>query len=175
MGIDTSYGYRLSPYTSTYSGHATASSGGASSGVASGSKPVLNPGESAKVSPGRKSSPAECQTCKSRKYVDGSDEADVSFKAPGHIDPAASASTVMAHEMEHVANAYQKQANGEARVISASVSLKMAVCPECGRSYTAGGTTTTQLAYSNEDNPYTKNKKSLDASLTKGANVDLAA
>ena len=32
----------------------------------------LNPGESKKVNPGRKSSPAECKTCKERKYQDGS-------------------------------------------------------------------------------------------------------
>lgn len=32
--------------------------------------------------PGRKSSPAECETCQNRKYQDGSNEMDVSFKAP---------------------------------------------------------------------------------------------
>ena len=40
---------------------------------------VKNPGESTKVAPGRKSSPAECQTCKERKYQDGSDEMVVKF------------------------------------------------------------------------------------------------
>ena len=29
--------------------------------------------------------PVECQTCKNRKYVDGSNEPDVSFKTPGKI------------------------------------------------------------------------------------------
>ena len=51
------------------------------------------------------SAKGECQTCKERKYVDGSDEGNVSFKAPGHIAPEASAGVVMAHEKEHVANA----------------------------------------------------------------------
>ena len=52
---------------------------------------VKNPGESMEVSPGRKSSPAECETCKNRKYKDGSDEM-VSFKSAAHISPSASAS-----------------------------------------------------------------------------------
>ena len=29
--------------------------------------------------------PVECQTCKNREYVDGSNEPDVSFKTPGKI------------------------------------------------------------------------------------------
>ena len=56
--------------------------------------------------PGRKSSPAECETCKNRKYQDGSDEM-VSFKAAGHIDPSNAAMVVMGHEQEHVSNAYR--------------------------------------------------------------------
>ncbi len=62
--------------------------------------------EAAKA-PGRKSSPAECETCKNRKYQDGSDEM-VSFKAAGHIDPSNAAMVVMGHEQEHVSNAYRK-------------------------------------------------------------------
>ena len=69
-------------------------------------KPVVNPGESTEVAPGRKVSPAQCETCKERKYQDGSDEM-VSFKSAAHISPEASASRVMAHEMEHVSNAYE--------------------------------------------------------------------
>ena len=59
---------------------------------------------------GRASSPEECQTCKNRKYQDGSNESDVSFKAPGHISPQSSAAAVRAHEQMHVTNAYQKAA-----------------------------------------------------------------
>ena len=43
---------------------------------------VVNPGKSDMEKPGRKSSPAECETCKNRKYQDGSNEM-VSFKSAG--------------------------------------------------------------------------------------------
>ncbi len=116
----------------------------------------------------------ECQTCKSRKYVDGSNEVDVSFKTPGHIDPAESYGKVMGHEQEHVANARQKTAgNDDAELISATVSLKIAVCPECGRTYVAGGTTNTMIKY-NKDNPYDSGRKTIEGSFIKGQNVDEA-
>ena len=103
----------------------------------------------------------ECSTCASRQYQDGSDEGDVSFKAPGHIDPSASAGKVMAHEQEHVANAYEKAAKGNGRVMSANVSLKTAICPECGRSYVSGGVTHTTISYSKD--AYGQNRKSYEA------------
>lgn len=134
---------------------------------------VKNPGESTQVAPGRKSSPAECETCKNRKYQDGSDEM-VSFKSASHISPEASASRVRAHEQEHVSNAYSKASKNDGKVLQASVKLQTAICPECGRSYTSGGTTTTKIQYTNEDNPYQKNKKSQDAAVLIGANVDIA-
>lgn len=137
------------------------------------SKPVVNPGESTRVSPGRKSSPAECETCKNRKYQDGSDEM-VSFKSAAHISPEASASKVRAHEQEHVSNAYKKAAQADGKVLSANVTLKTAICPECGQSYVAGGTTTTQIRYSDESNPYQQNKKSADAAAFIGQNFDMA-
>ena len=34
----------------------------------------------------------ECQTCKNRKYVDGSNDANVSFKNAAHVSPEAAAS-----------------------------------------------------------------------------------
>ena len=79
----------------------------------------------------------ECQTCKARKYQDGSNESDVSFKTAGHIDPEQSYAKVSAHEREHVANAIQKGSQPNAKLISANVTLKMAVCPECGRAMKA--------------------------------------
>ncbi len=136
-------------------------------------KPIVNPGESTQVSPGRKSSPAECQTCKNRKYQDGSDEM-VSFKSAAHISPEASASRVRAHEQEHVNNAFTKAAKGGGKVLAATVTLKTAICPECGRSYVAGGTTSTKIKYPNENNPYTKNRKSADAASLIGQNLDIA-
>lgn len=49
-----------------------------------------------------KSKTTECQTCKNRKYVDGSNEANVSFKNAAHISPEAASSAVRAHEGQHV-------------------------------------------------------------------------
>lgn len=135
-------------------------------------KNSANPDDQVKT--GRKSSPSKCETCKSRKYQDGSNESDVSFKAPGHISPQASAGTVRAHEQQHVSNAYQKAAEGNGKVISATVSLRTEVCPECGTAYVAGGETRTTIAYSKE-NPYQKNQKSLEAAGLIGSNVDYVA
>lgn len=121
-----------------------------------------------------KTGKVECQTCKDRKYQDGSNEGNVSFKAPGHISPEASAAVVMSHEGEHVANAFSKAAQNNGKVVSASVSLQTGVCPECGKTYVAGGTTRTQIKY-NEENPYDKNKKIADETVLKGMNIDYAA
>ncbi len=134
---------------------------------------IKNPGESTRVAPGRRSSPAECQTCKERKYQDGSDE-NVSFKSAQHISPEAAAARVRGHEQEHVANAYSKAAQKGGKVINASVSIHTAVCPECGRTYVSGGTTSTMIKYNNESNPYTQNKKANDAMGLVGQNIDLA-
>ena len=114
----------------------------------------------------------ECQTCKERKYIDGSNEGNVSFKAPGHIAPEASAGVVLSHENEHVANAKREGNKPGNALLSATVSLKTAICPECGRSYVAGGTTRTLIKYGNSD--YDKNKKAADLDALLGANVDIA-
>ena len=103
--------------------------------------------------------PVECQTCKNREYVDGSNEPDESY------------AKVSAHEREHVANAIQKSSKPGAKLISANVTLKMGVCPECGRTYVAGGETTTQIQYS-ESNPYEKNRKQAEAGFLIGNNFD---
>lgn len=134
---------------------------------------VKNPSESDVKAPGRKSSPAECETCKNRKYQDGSNE-NVSFKSAQHVSPQAAAGAVRAHEQEHVSNAYSKAAKNNGKVISANVAIHTAICPECGRSYVSGGTTTTQIKYYNEDNPYQKMLKEADAAKYKGRMVDVA-
>lgn len=136
-------------------------------------KVIANPGESVEKSPGRKSSPAECETCKNRKYVDGSNEM-VSFKSPTKVSPGAAASAVRSHEQEHVSNAYSKAANGNGKVMSANVTIHTDICPECGRSYVSGGTTNTQIKYYNEENPYQKELKSQDAGKYKGMHLDIA-
>ncbi|MDD6798771.1 MAG: hypothetical protein PUE71_10910 [Clostridia bacterium] len=120
----------------------------------------------------KRSGAVKCETCASRKYQDGSNEGDVSFKAPGHIDPSASAGRVMAHEQEHVSNAVEKAAEKNAKLMSANVTLKTAICPECGKSYVAGGTTHTMIKYPKDR--YGQNKKSADYQATAGANFDAA-
>ncbi len=115
----------------------------------------------------------ECQTCKKRKYKDGSNEM-VSFKSPRHLSPENAASAVRAHEQEHVSNAYKKAAQNNGKVLSASVSIHRGICPECGRSYVTGGTTRTQIKYYNEDNPYQKALKSADSTKYSGMNLDYA-
>ncbi len=138
-----------------------------------GAKNSADPDEVKKA--GRRSSPEDCQTCKERKYQDGSDESNVSFKTAAHVSPESAASKVRAHEGQHVANAYKKAAQKDGKVLNASVSIHTSICPECGRTYVAGGVTNTTIKYGNEDNPYTKNQKALDAINMRGANIDYAA
>lgn len=101
--------------------------------------------------PGGKSSPADCETCKNRKYKDGSDESDVSFQTATHIDPSSAGARVRAHEQEHVSNAYSKAAEAGGKVISVGVAIHTSVCPECGRSYVSGGVTHSVIAYPQEN------------------------
>lgn len=128
-------------------------------------------GESVKNA-GKTGKPTECQTCKNRKYQDGSNEM-VSFKSAAHISPGAAASRVLSHEMEHVSNAYKKAETGNGKVLQASVTLKTAVCPECGRVYVSGGETNTRIMYSNEDQPYQKQLKAFQEDAVKGNNIDV--
>lgn len=125
--------------------------------------------------PGYESAPQDCETCKHRKYQDGSDE-QVSFKTPQHVSPAASGAAVRAHESEHVSNAYKKAAQNGGRVLSVGVSIHQAVCPECGSVYTAGGLTTSVTSEPKDggknDNPYAKYKASLGSMLNKGNNFN---
>jgi hypothetical protein len=114
---------------------------------------------------------AECETCKARKYQDGSDE-NVSFKSAQHISPTAAGTRVRAHEQEHVSNAYTKAAQEGGKVLQASVAIHTAVCPECGRTYISGGTTSTKISYKNENNPYQKGLKQLHGLATEGMNFD---
>lgn len=117
--------------------------------------------------------PKECQACKNRKYVDQSNE-NVSYKSPTHISPQASFAAVSAHEQEHVSNAVSEGSKDGNQLVSSSVALKMAVCPECGKPYVAGGVTTTQIKYDTV-NPYENSRKSIEESLLKGMNVDYVA
>jgi len=113
----------------------------------------------------------ECQTCKERKYQDGSDEM-VSFKSAAHISPTAAPAVVRGHEQEHVSNAYKSAYQNNGKVLQASVSIHTAICPECGRTYISGGTTTTQIAF--KDDEYSNNLKSALSEATTGGNIDLS-
>lgn len=170
--------YTQSLYPSGY-GAQLRNGGSASSGNVSGGEADIQPfpgtGNTRSDSPGvdpdgRKT---DCQTCKSRKYVDGSDEM-VSFKSPAHVSPQAAGAAVRSHEQEHVSNAYSKAATGNGKVLSASVSIHTSVCPECGRSYVSGGTTHTQIKYYNESNPYQQELKAADHAKYSGMNADYA-
>ncbi len=85
----------------------------------------------------------ECQTCKERKYQDGSDDPGVSFKAPTNIAPEQVASAVRGHENEHVVREQAKARQDDRKVVSQSVTYHTAICPECGKAYVSGGTTRT--------------------------------
>lgn len=174
--------YGMNPWNSAMSGtQASTLNAGSSMGtsVASGGAPrsesvAKEEGLSqAQIRSMKRSGAIECESCKNRKYQDGSNESDVSFKSPGHIDPASAGAKVMAHEQQHVSNAYQKAAKGNGKVMNASVSIQTAVCPECGRSYVSGGQTRTMIKY-NEDNPYGKAAKSIDAANLIGKKIDYA-
>jgi len=89
---------------------------------------------------------SECQTCKNRKYQDGSDDPGVSFKSPTHIDPSMAAAQVRGHEMEHVVREQAAARMEDRKVVSQSVTYHTAICPECGRVYVSGGTTRTTTA-----------------------------
>ena len=87
-----------------------------------------------------------CKTCEERTYQDGSNDPGVSMKTPTRVSPQNAAAAVMSHEREHVTrNAFKAQAEGR-EVVSSSVTIHTAVCPECGKTYVSGGTTRTVTA-----------------------------
>ena len=85
----------------------------------------------------------ECQTCKERKYQDGSDDPGVSFKTPTNIAPEQVASAVRGHENEHVVREQAKAQREDRKVVSQSVTYHTDICPECGKVYVSGGETRT--------------------------------
>ena len=85
----------------------------------------------------------ECQTCKERKYQDGSDDPGVSFKTPTNVSPDQAASAVRGHENEHVVREQAKAQREDRRVVSQNVTIHNDICPECGKVYVSGGTTRT--------------------------------
>ena len=86
---------------------------------------------------------AECQTCKERKYQDGSNDPGVSFKTPTKVAPEQAAAAVRGHEQEHVVREQAKAQREGREIVSQSVTYHTAICPECGSVYVSGGTTRT--------------------------------
>jgi hypothetical protein len=134
---------------------------------------TVTPSEESAIKAGRpgRVNKAECETCKQRRYQDGSDE-NVSFKSARHMSPTEAGNGVRAHEQEHVANAYTKAAESGGKVLQASVSLHTSVCPECGSTYISGGTTKTRISYPDEKNPYQSNMKGMHKQALEGMNFD---
>lgn len=122
----------------------------------------------------KKAGIVKCETCASRTYKDGSDEANVSFKSAAHVSPEQSTAAVASHEGMHVKNAVAKTSGNDAKLLNASVSISYATCPECGKRYASGGLTRTQIAYKQND-PYSQNEKSQDYLSLRGAFVNAAA
>lgn len=91
----------------------------------------------------------ECQTCKNRKYQDGSNDPGVSFKTATHLSPEQAATAVRGHEMEHVTREQAKADREGRKVLQQSVTIHTAICPECGDVYVSGGTTRTTTAADN--------------------------
>lgn len=60
------------------------------------------------------------------------------------------AQRVRGHEMEHVTREQAKAVQEDREVISQSVTMHTAICPECGKTYVSGGTTRTVTAESQE-------------------------
>lgn len=135
--------------------------------------PTVTPVEESAIKTGKpgRVNKSECETCKQRKYQDGSDE-NVSFKTAQHMSPSEAGTRVRAHEQEHVSNAYSKAAKDGGKVLQASVALHTAICPECGCTYISGGTTTTRISYPNEKNPYQMARKGAHRLATEGMNFD---
>lgn len=94
----------------------------------------------------------ECQTCKNRKYQDGSDDSGVSFQNPTRVDPKAAGSAVRSHEQEHVSRNRSKAEREGKEIVSQSVTIHTNICPECGRVYVSGGTTRTTTKNASENN-----------------------
>jgi hypothetical protein len=102
-------------------------------------------GKAAQSSQGKGVDEGECKTCSERRYQDGSDDSGVSFQSPTKVSPQAAASAVRSHEQEHVTRNAAK-AEREGKIAHSNVAIHTAVCPECGKTYVSGGTTTTTFS-----------------------------
>ena len=105
----------------------------------------------------------ECQTCQRRKYKDVSDDSTVSFQTPTKLTPGAAESQVRAHEQQHVTHEQARADKQGRKVVAQSVAIHYAVCPECGKSYVSGGTTTTVTKADSAQEFNQKDKRALSS------------
>ena len=109
----------------------------------------VSPTDDKKLSAAETMQEAECQTCKNRKYQDGSNDPGVSFKTAARLTPEQAATAVRGHEMEHVSHERARAEREDRKVVQQSVTIHTAICPECGDVYISGGTTRTTTAKDN--------------------------
>lgn len=118
----------------------------------------------------------ECQTCKNRKYQDGSDDSGVSFQTPTRVDPKSAGAAVRSHEQEHVSRNRSKAKREGMEIVSQSVTIHTNICPECGRVYVSGGTTRTATRNASENKLADKyNVGKSDPTYDKGKALNTAA
>ena len=119
-----------------------------------------------------KSKTTECQTCKNRKYVDGSNEANVPLKM-----------LRIFHRKRHLLlSGHMRGSMFPMRITKLPrKTAKWYLHPSesrhrsarnVARSYISGGVTDTQIRYYNESNPYQQDLKQTDGIKLRGANVD---
>lgn len=129
-------GYDLTKVSGVAGNYAGMNTAGIGTGKSSGAIGAAN---SAKETNGIE----ECETCRNRKYQDKSNDPGVSFKSPSNLDPSQAATAVYSHEREHYTREEDKADAEGKEVLSNSIILFTDVCPECGKTYVAGGETTT--------------------------------
>ncbi len=116
-----------------------------------------------------KTQTGECQTCKERRYQDGSNDSGVSFKNPTKLTPDQAASAVISHEKEHYTREASRAESENKDVLVNSIRLESSICPDCGRSYISGGETTTVTRTRKNQSPSpVKNPQ------TEGLNLDIS-
>lgn len=116
----------------------------------------------------------QCETCRNRRYQDGSDDSAVSFQAPTKMSPTKASTMVKSHEMEHVRREQFKAKEEDKQIVSQSVQIKTARCPECGKTYVSGGLTRTTTRPDLTDFR-TLFSVNADEQLQKGTEVDFIA
>lgn len=85
----------------------------------------------------------QCETCRSRRYKDDSEDSAVSFQSASKMTPSQASYRVRGHEMEHVRRERIKADNEGKRVVSQTVRILTDTCEECGKIYVSGGLTKT--------------------------------